>query len=255
MDRDNLKAALVDRQVRYFESIDSTNSEALRWLTEVPSLTHGSLVVADEQTQGRGRLARPWQTPPGSAIAMSLILRSNVLPQHLVMAASVAVADVIQSYVAQPVDLKWPNDVLIAGKKICGILAEAVWESDAIKALILGIGINLTVDFSATDLAEHAASVADFDLTQTIDRKAIIVDIVGRLDYWLNEETLYHPGLLYITWKNRLVTIGQWVVMQVADVEIEGQAIDVDSQGALLIENVTGEIKRFLAGDVSLKKR
>src|SRR6266545_2786419 len=130
--------------VRYFDWIGSTNTEALAWATS--DAKDLSLVIADEQTAGRGRLDRKWFTPKGAALAFSLILRPRVEEKpfltRMVGLAALAIADSLRTrgLIAQ---IKWPNDVLIAGHKVCGILIESVWSGEDVDCAVIGIGVNL----------------------------------------------------------------------------------------------------------------
>ncbi|MBI3739624.1 MAG: biotin--[acetyl-CoA-carboxylase] ligase, partial [Chloroflexi bacterium] len=130
--------------LRYFESIGSTNDEALAWATE--GARDLSLVVADEQTAGRGRSGRKWLTPPGSALAFSLILRpteaERTRPARTTGLSALALSDSLRTR-GLAAQIKWPNDVLISGKKVAGILVESVWTGDALDASILGMGVNV----------------------------------------------------------------------------------------------------------------
>jgi BirA family biotin operon repressor/biotin-[acetyl-CoA-carboxylase] ligase len=216
------------------------------WLHESPPAPAGALVIADEQTGGRGRLGRAWLTPPGTAIALSLILRGEKSSQHLTLCAGVAVAEVLESYAPGHISLKWANDVLLAGKKVCGILAEGVWEGDRLVASILGLGINIAIpaevlagrDFSAANLADYSPS--------PIDRAQLINHLVQRIEYWL-----HHPGA-WAEWRRRLVTLGQQVTVYAPGRALVGLAEEVDAEGALLLRLADGRLERLWAADVSL---
>ena len=130
--------------IRYFDSIGSTNDEALTWASQ--GAEDLSLVVADEQTQGRGRLDRPWFTPPQTALAFSLILRltqnETIYPTRMVGLAALALADALQILSLDP-QIKWPNDILLNEKKNAGILIESAWSGNDVDSMIIGMGVNI----------------------------------------------------------------------------------------------------------------
>ena len=131
-------------ELRYFDSIGSTNDEALTWASQ--GATDLSMVIADEQTAGRGRSRRKWFTPPGSALAFSLILRPSkvelVFPTRITGLGALALTDALLPIGLAP-KIKWPNDILIKGRKVAGILVESVWSGDVLLASILGMGVNV----------------------------------------------------------------------------------------------------------------
>jgi BirA family biotin operon repressor/biotin-[acetyl-CoA-carboxylase] ligase len=174
-----LQAALGSRPFRFFASTESTMQDARQWLAD--GAADGAVVITDEQRAGKGRLGRGWLTPPGTAIAMTVILRDG--PPETSMLGGLAVAEGLGGYAPDAVSLKWPNDVLIAGKKVCGVLAEAVREGDQLQATILGMGVNIAVDFTGSELESSATSLRDH-ATQAIDRAALIASILGRIDHW-----------------------------------------------------------------------
>ncbi len=242
-----LQEILRPRPVRYFASTGSTNNDAVQWLNDMPFLASGAVVVADEQTRGRGRYDRQWMTPPGSAIAMSVILKTRRPTQNLTTIGSLAVAEALEPLLPQQVTLKWPNDVLVNGKKICGILAEAVWQNEKLIAVILGIGLNISVEFSGTELADTATSLTHHT-GQPIDRPTLIQQVLIGIDRWIDQPN----ESLHRAWKNRLSTLNKQVTMEGG---FTGEAVDVDSDGALVVKTATGTMKRFLAGDVTRENR
>ena len=238
---------LHPRPVRYFSQIDSTNDVALEWMTG--GAIDGSIVVADEQINGKGRLGRVWYTPPGTALIVSLILRPRVenLPQ-ITMLGALAIYDMLRRLDIVQVGIKWPNDVMLKGLKVSGILPEAVWDNDKLVGAVLGMGINVRIDFANTDLADKAISIESV-LGRRVDRTDLLDDLLARVDYW---STRLGSGELFDTWKSRLVTLGQDVRVKTADKEVIGLAEDVDRDGALLVRRDNGQIERVIAGDIAL---
>jgi BirA family transcriptional regulator, biotin operon repressor / biotin---[acetyl-CoA-carboxylase] ligase len=250
----DLDALLDGRPFRYYEETTSTNDMARDWQLVDPNLPSGSVVIADEQTAGRGRSARKWHCPAGQAIAMSVIVRPQLNPDELhrvTMMAGVTLAEVLSQILPaekrSTLTLKWPNDVLIDGKKVCGILSEAVWFGNELDAVILGIGVNVRVDFADTPYIDIATSLEDHS-SRYIPRAMLIRDILDRLDYW---EMKVNSHLLVDTWREWLSTLGQTIAFETAHTGIiEGLAKDVDSTGALLLEDTNRKVHRLMVGDV-----
>lgn len=256
MTPEDLAHLFANRPYRYFDSLPSTMLEAQRWLAE--DAPDGGIVLAAEQTQGKGRLGRDWMTPLHAAIALSIIFREQA-SQHagqITMLGAVAVAETLESLTE--ITLKWPNDVHIKGKKVAGILAESVWGAEGLQAIVLGIGINVAVDFSASELASRATSLSDH-LDSPPNQPDIIETLLARIDHWRLAHRTYQtsqygglaPSPLFLAWKNRLTTLGQTITLSNREKAVRGIARDVDHDGALLVE-VHGEIQRFMAGDVTL---
>ncbi len=242
-----LEQSLTPHPIRYFEAIGSTNDEAMAWLMQ--SAETGSLVIANQQTQGRGRLGRPWITPPGAALALSIILHPPVVYMHrLVWVGALAVADVCEMVLADAapmphIGLKYPNDVQINGLKVSGILTEAAWKETRLLGVVLGIGLNLAVEFPE-ELQTKATN-----LTAFTDAIPPILDVYARLVtqilYW-NERIASDE--LFATWKARLTTLGQRVMVN----GLTGMATDVTQDGYLLLQTDDGTIHRIIVGDVLL---
>src|SRR6266508_4588590 len=186
MNQDELKKTLLKLplgDVKYFDSIGSTNNEALAWATN--DAKDLSLVIADEQTAGRGRLDRKWFTPKGTALALSLILRPTAEEKprltRTVGLAALAVAESLRTR-GLAVQIKWPNDVLIAGRKVCGILIESVWSGEDVDCAVIGIGVNLLKESvpPAEALLFPATSIEE-ELGQAPDRLEVLHDILAAL--------------------------------------------------------------------------
>lgn len=230
---------------RYFDSVDSTNDIAKDWLLSGTQAL--SVVIADEQRKGRGRKGRVWHTPAGVALALSVILKPTVHQAHRVsMLGALAVYDLCASLGIKHVGIKWANDVQIMGKKVSGILPEAVWERDKLIGVVLGIGVNVRVTFPP-ELAETAINL-ELATGQTLNREALLATLLTRIQYWYGQ---LDDNELFDTWEERLSTIGQAVEIE----GIVGIAQGVDYDGALLIKTHDARIQRVLAGDVSLVSR
>lgn len=242
-----LSQRLNGRPYLYFDTIGSTNSAARDWLTQ--GAPTGACVIADEQTSGRGRKGRVWQTPPGTALAVSVILRPPPAAIHqVVMLGALAVAETIDGLDSwHKVTVKWPNDVLLDGKKVSGILAEAVWNGAQLEGVVLGIGINVRVDFTGSPLESTAISIESV-LDRRVDRTILLAVLLRRVDHWMR-----HLGTetLFLAWKARLGTLGNTVTVNTADGDLTGLAETVESDGALRVRTPDDTLHRVVAGDIA----
>jgi BirA family biotin operon repressor/biotin-[acetyl-CoA-carboxylase] ligase len=262
---DTLRATLGLRPHKFFAQVASTQDLAREWALTDPGLPRGlpgerlAIVIAEEQTAGRGRQGRAWHSPPGGSVMFSAILTPDLAPERLprvTMLGAVAVAETLEPLLAHRIALKWPNDVLIDGKKVCGILSEAIWLGDELQAVILGIGLNVRVDFTGTDLAESATSVEPA-LGRAVDRLDLLNTLLARLDYWTGQlDSIY----LFEAWRQRLGTLGQRVTVYpqpgvgagLQTRPYRGIAESVDDTGALFVRTDDGNLRRVLAAEVGL---
>lgn len=243
----NLTERLYPRPVRYFEQVGSTNDEALKWMANWA--VNGAVVVAGEQVQGKGRLGRTWHTPPASALILSVILRPKIAElSQITMLGALAIYDTVKQLGLEQVGIKWPNDVMLNGLKVSGILPEAVWEDGKLVGVVLGMGVNVRIDFANTELAQKAISIETV-LGRHVERLDLIVELLARVDYWS-----LHLGndALFRTWQARLLTVGQQVRLVSAGQEVVGVAETVERDGTLLIRQANGQIERVVAGDIAL---
>ncbi|MBZ0296491.1 MAG: biotin--[acetyl-CoA-carboxylase] ligase [Anaerolineae bacterium] len=239
--------AALARPARFYEQADSTNDLALAWLYEgVPS---GAVVIADEQLRGRGRKGRTWHTPPGVALALSVILYPPVSALHQVsMLGAVAIAELAEHLGLDAVGIKWPNDVQVNGRKMSGVLPEVAWDGDQLRGVVLGMGVNVRVDFSGGPLEQTAISL-ETALNRRLDRFELVVYLLERVDYW---SARFGSVALADAWKMRLNTVGQSVTVETPTGAVIGVAQAVDEQGALMVRDVNGRIHRVMAGDIAL---
>lgn len=240
-DAADLQKKLAHRPAQVIDSVASTQDLALAWLAD--GAPDGAVVIADEQRAGRGRHGRTWYTPPGVALAVSVVLKPErrALPQ-VTMIGALAIVDVLDALGAQTVGIKWPNDVLLDSRKVSGVLPEADWQGDRLRGVALGIGINVRVQFDDPDLAGRAISIEPA-LGKPIDRSELLVKLLDRLDAWhhrLGEDAVF------AAWRSRLVTIGTRV--QVG--QVVGEAVDVTADGGLVIAAANGARKTVFAGEL-----
>lgn len=231
---------VLSREFRYYRRVKSTNDLAKTWLLE--GAVEGAVVIADEQLSGRGRRNRVWHTPPGLALALSVILKPD--PPHapaVNMLGALSVFDLADQLGCTDVGIKWPNDVQIAGKKVSGLLAENVWQGERLLGVVLGIGINVRLDFAGTELEGRAISLEDATGPR-LDRTELIGSLLERVDHWQAKR----PDEILRVWKRRLNMMGGAVVVD----GFRGIARDVLPSGALLVKSESGEVRAVLAGDV-----
>lgn len=224
--------------VTFERRVESTNDRARQLATAGKS---DMVVLAHEQTGGRGRRGRSWAGPPGG-IYLSLLIRPTLPPAEaplLTMAASVAIVEGLEHLGVQPA-IKWPNDVLVDGAKVAGILTEMEGEADAVSWVIVGIGINANVD--ATDLPDTAASLEEL-IEEPVNRRKIVQQLLERF-----HELHTEPGEIRDRWRELATTPGQLVQVETLHGTLEGEAIDIDDNGALLVET-DDSIERIHAGD------
>jgi len=212
---------------------------------------NGTVVLAGEQTAGRGRLGRSWLSPRGN-LALSIIL----YPQEqylssLVMVASLAAAQSIESHSGLNVDIKWPNDILIRGKKVCGIMIESGLAATSRCYAILGLGLNVNMrlaDYS--EIAATATSLSD-ETGKEVSRLALVRELLTQLERWY--EALLCGESVYVSWRQRVITLGKAVRVQAGEMSFEGVAESVGTDGSLLLRLADGKLVAVPAGDVTLR--
>ena len=239
-------------QILRFDSLPSTNVEAARRAVE--GAPEGLCIVASEQTAGRGRLERQWVSPKGAGLYFSIILRPRFdqsLWPLLTLMAAVAVHDALLDAYALETDIKWPNDILVNDKKLCGILAETV-DTPLGRAVILGIGVNLKRSSFPTELERVATSVEDV-AGRSADLELVIEPLFGSIvRYYQMLQLPGGPEEIVREWSARSsYASGKQIRLVNGDEILEGTTCGLESDGGLRIETATGEIKSFRAGDVT----
>ncbi len=251
LDLARLRAALAGLRLGhpliYFPALDSTNSHAAA-LAQTGA-AEGTLVTTDDQTAGRGRIGRTWKSLPGRQLALSLVLRPAFPPHFLVMASALAVAEAIETVTGLTPAIKWPNDVLVGGRKVCGILIET-----SPGVAILGIGLNVNGSLADdAELATRATTLADA-AGRDLAREDLAIALVRRLDVLyalLASGGTAAREQVRDVWRGRLVTLGRRVSIRQGGAEIAGVAEDVDADGALLLRRDDGTLQTITWGDVS----
>lgn len=247
-------ASLPIPTIRYYPSVGSTNDLAGEW--SAAGAPEYALVVADEQTAGRGRAGRRWHTPPGAALALSLVLRPTAHPQmqipHLTALGALAVCTTLIETYALPAQIKWPNDVLVHGKKLCGVLVEAAWQAESIQHAVLGVGVNVTaaavpvgipLDFPATDI--------ETELGKPVDRLDLIYQVLAQMLGWyarLGSPEFVSAWKLHLAWMNLPVE-----VYTDAGTVLSGQIAGLAGHGALQLRLTNQQLVEVEFGEVQLR--
>ncbi|ADO72380.1 biotin--[acetyl-CoA-carboxylase] ligase [Stigmatella aurantiaca] len=241
----------LGRTLHCHGTLASTNELAFRLAHE--GAEHGEVVVAEQQTAGKGRRGRVWVSPPGLNLYFSAILRPELPPQHapeLTLVAAVALAETLREAGAEAA-IKWPNDVQIDGRKVAGILTEMSAEPERVHFVVLGIGVNLNAqrEHFPEELRAQATSLS-LELGRPVPRASFAAALWLRLEEWLARHQEVGFGPVRRRWKELSCTLGQDVLVRTARLEFRGMAEDVDESGALLVRTPSGSIERVLAGDV-----
>jgi BirA family transcriptional regulator, biotin operon repressor / biotin---[acetyl-CoA-carboxylase] ligase len=259
MDQASLKeilAGLPLGPVLYYERTSSTNDEAGRWVENgAPDL---ALVVADEQTAGRGRLGRSWHTPPASALAFTLVLKNapqeEILPYTALGALAVSAA--LGKHFALRPQIKWPNDVLVDGRKLAGVLVEAYWRGEQLQALVLGIGINVAPESvpPEADLQFPATSV-ETSLSRPVDRWVLLKQVLQALLDW--RPLVGEPEFIQ-AWEDQLAFRGEWVRVSGAGSEPtglpeRGRVDGLNPDGTLRLRTADGKVHTIRSGDIRVR--
>lgn len=249
-----LTTAWVGRQVVYEPVVDSTNNKAKRLAEE--GAGHGTLVLADQQSQGKGRRGRSWSTPPGTAVAMTVIVRPGMRPEQasmLTLIMGLAVASACRSLFELDAQIKWPNDIVIGGKKLCGILTEMSAEMNEIHYLVIGTGINVNMEEFPMEIRDTATS-----LCLELGKKVRRADVIQRCleyfeqyyDVFMETENLSRLQKLY---NQLLVSRDRQVRVLTPGNEYQGISRGINDKGELLVEREDGKTEAVYAGEVSVR--
>jgi len=246
---------VIGRDIRVFRSTGSTNDVAEKLARD--GAPEGVVVFAECQIRGRGRLGRAWASPEGLGLWFSVLLRPPLRPQEatrITVAAAVAVRRAIHEETGLPADIKWPNDLLLDSRKVCGILTELHAEPDRIRHLILGVGVD--VNQQAKDFPPEVRKLATSLRLQSgkpLDRAALATRILRALDSdYARVQNGEFNGLAE-EWETACITLGHHVTIRLGMREIEGRAESLDDDGALLIRTQHGHLERVTGGDVLIE--
>ena len=250
-----LETKWMGKTIHHFHTIDSTNSKAYQ--LALSGAKEGELVIAESQDKGRGRIGRHWFSPPYLNLYLSAILRPDIPPYQaslITLLAAVAAAEAIEKFSGLPPLIKWPNDILLRDRKVAGLLNEIHSEMDRIHFVILGIGVNLNMDEKM--FPEEIRTVATSlkrEMSQTISRKAFLKILLQELERWYMVFSGEGGTAILKAWKEKAQIKGRAVKVASFNEMLMGVAIDVDSEGALILETKGGERRRIIAGDIEYK--
>ena len=247
---------IVGRDIRVFQETTSTNDVIEKLARD--GVKEGVVVFAESQTKGRGRLGRKWISPSNKGLWFSILLRPDLRPQaatQLTVAAATALARAIRSQTNLSPEIKWPNDILIRGKKIAGILTELSAEVDQVKYLILGMGVDVNLNASEfpADIRKIATSLK-IETGRTINRADLAAAILTELESDYARICSGQFEKSQTNGRNNCMTIGHNVAIQIGERSIQGRAESLDSEGALLVRTQHGRLERIIGGDVTLEK-
>ena len=250
--RRSLETKRIGCKFHYFSETDSTNTQARR-LAQTGAV-EGEVVVAEAQTQGRGRLGRVWQSPPFVNLYISIVLRPNLLPANapqITLMAAVALAETVEFFLGRSAAIKWPNDILLDGKKLAGVLSEAACDSERVEYVILGIGLNLNyhVHEMPLELRTRATSLG-YLMGQPVDRESVLRRLIQDLDRCYGELETCGFEALRRRWEERFIWRGRRVRVELGDQVLIGRAQGIEPGGALILEAEDGQRRSIVAGDV-----
>ncbi|MBU1998009.1 MAG: biotin--[acetyl-CoA-carboxylase] ligase [Candidatus Omnitrophota bacterium] len=244
-----LDTRFIGKKVYYFDKVTSTMDVAMQWVTK--GANEGTIVIAETQIKGRGRLGRQWLSPRYKGIYLSLILKPRVAPAQasiFTLLAAVSICEAVKDEIGLDVQIKWPNDILIRNKKFCGILTEMDAETDEIKFLVIGLGLNVNNDRG--ELLAGATSLKE-ERKEKVNRITLLQAILRRIEknYLLFQKE--GPEVITQKWREYNITLGKRVRITYRHKHLEGQSVDIDQDGALLIRNSSGLIQKVTSGDVT----
>ena len=248
---DALPTLVFGQKLFVFEVIDSTNS-CLRALAEVGA-DEGTLVVAEHQTEGRGRLGRSWSAEPRANLLFSLLLRPPLSQDQagiLPFFAAVAIARAVEPLVGQRVECKWPNDLLLNGRKFCGILLETAIQEGRLAHAVLGVGLNVNQRAFPETLEATATSLSR-EYKKGFDRRKLLHSILGEMEDLYADVRARTTEAFLSEWLSRCAMIGKEVAVQTGGAMVRGRALAVRDTGALVLETDDGQ-EAFFAADVSI---
>lgn len=243
-----LKNRLIGRAVYYYDSLPSTMNRAME--LGFAGAPEGALVIAEGQTRGRGRMSREWFSPKYKGIYLSLILRPQILPTQtplLTLLAAVSICEVIRQINGQDVKIKWPNDIIIRHRKLGGILTELNAEMDVTRFVVIGIGLNVNNDKKtlvpgAISLREHKK--------EDLDRVNLLQEILRGIErnYLLFQKE--GSRIIVDKWRDFSLTLGKRIKIICHKEQLEGEAVDIDTDGGLLVRRDSGLVEKIMSGDV-----
>jgi len=253
--RSTLETKRVGREILYFQTLSSTNTVAKEHAEK--GAKDGTVIVAETQTQGHGRLNRPWISPKGG-VWLSVILRTKIAAHEapkITLITSVAVARTIDRICSLKSEIRWPNDVLIGGKKVGGILTEASISGKHMNVIVVGIGIN--ANFNLKDLPDDlwsSTTTLKEAIGKHVDREELICVLLKEFEECYESFREKKIERLFNEWRGMASFLGKKIEVVSFGENFLGRAIDIDESGALIVELDSGESKKVLSGDVTVRE-
>jgi BirA family biotin operon repressor/biotin-[acetyl-CoA-carboxylase] ligase len=252
----HLRTKTFGRVIRFYREVESTNDVAFDLAKE--GATEGTVIIADTQTKGRGRLQRKWISPPGFNLYMSIIFRPSISSKDasiLTLVSSVALFEAVNSYGIK-CQIKWPNDLLINRRKVAGVLTEMELGGEGVEFVLVGLGINLNMTRVVMnnlmgEVSEIATSVRE-ELGHEVDRSEFAANLINLLEKWYEELNSKGKATIIDEWKKRWGDLNKRVRVRIDRNLIEGIACDLDQNGFLVIRRDNGKVERIIAGDVTV---
>jgi BirA family biotin operon repressor/biotin-[acetyl-CoA-carboxylase] ligase len=245
-----LAGCIIGKNVLYFKTLDSTMNEAKKLADS--GVEEGTVVIADEQTAGRGRFDRAWISPPGEDLMFSVVLKPDAVQMPYVnMAAALSICSIVNEAAGLKATIKWPNDGKVDGRKISGILVESTVKAGAIDYAVLGIGLNVNSDPASTPEISAIATSMHRETGREFDRNTVLTSLLRALDTQYAD--IRAGRSLTDEWALRMETLGRDVQVRWQDRVEEGLATGVDDQGNLILTQPDGSTKTVIAGEVTLR--
>lgn len=251
--RASLPTRVIGQNLVVLPVTDSTNNEAKRMaLLGAP---HGTVVIAEEQTGGKGRLGRAWRSPPGRGLWFSLLLRPHCSPQQasrMTLLAGLVICRTLRKVAGVPAKVKWPNDVVIGSRKICGILTEMGAEMEQVEYVVIGPGVNIHEGSYPDDIRERAITLEEAT-GKKWNRAYLMRLFLEEFEHILDENQKNGLQTLLPAYRDLCVTLGRTVYCDRGGTELRGTAVDITEEGELVVETETGERAIIYSGEVSVQ--
>jgi len=253
--RQMLKGTLFGGRIFHYESIGSTNTRAKEIGKEGGE--EGTVVVAEEQTEGRGRLGRQWLSPPGANLLFSILLRPKLRADELfvlTVTLALAAAQSIEAASGLGCQIKWPNDLYAGMKKVGGILTEFVASGKVVESVVLGLGVNVNWSPQDDPLEGYAATSIVKETGKEVRRELLLVDLLKRFENYYAKVSRKETRGIFEMWNKRSLLFGRRVEIRTGQGKVCGLAKGIDEAGALVVIDDRGAEKRILCGDVSVER-
>lgn len=251
--RSRLRTAYLGKTIYHFYEVNSTNVFARRLLDHRNDTPEGTLVLAETQTAGRGRLGRSWFSEPGSGLYFSFVLKPKVSAQYvplLTLGTAVALHNAVERCTGVDIDIKWPNDLLIGRRKICGILAEMQAEVDSVQTLIMGVGLNVNHQAMPVDLQDRATSLR-LATGRRYSRIELLAESLEEMERLLERFQKEGPSAITVPWsRSSSFTEGRSIEVHDGFRSISGVTRGLQASGALRVEQADGSIEEVFSGDL-----